>query len=463
MHTSEMTSLFDLKALKKLYFSNTEKNEFAKKLERIAEFIDKEQCLSEGIEFLSQVNEQIVDNPRCNWYIGNIYRVQGQYKASLQFLQKAMTMLDEKNLRFEVLYSLGMLYREHDQLIDAKHCFEEILSVYPQSPMVQYSLSCLLIYEGRFHEGWKKHNWRIQLDEKMQQLKNYFQLPEWKNKSESRILILTEQGVGDKIMFAAFLSLLPENRQYTVVVSTRLVAIFKRSFPTLHIVEGTQENIFTLKQQPFDAYCFMGCLPKILHVPTPKGLTFLTSAPYICKRYSENLRVGISWRGGIGIERKKRSIDLLSWLPILKTPNIHFVNLQYDAQQAEIATMQSHNITIESDASINALNDMDAFASLVSSCDIVITVDNSTAHLAGALGISTWVLLPSAPNWRWKKQGDSSYWYQSVRIFRQNTIRQNATSQSTTTKSATTKSTTTNRCWDDLIQHVQEQLINTIN
>jgi hypothetical protein len=313
-----------------------------------------------------------------------------------------------------------MLYREHNKLIEAKECFEEIIRAYPQSTMVHHSLSCLLLYEGRLCEGWQQHDWRILLDKKMQQLKDFFQLPEWKNKAELRILILPEQGIGDKIMFAAFFSSLPNNRQYTVVVSTRLVSIFKRSFPALNIVEGTQRNLGQLKKQEFDAYCFMGCLPRILKKNTPDNSVFLKAKPYLRENtHSKKLRVGLSWRGGIDIEREKRSIDLKLWLPIFKVQDVSFVNLQYDAEELETEFLQSYGINIYSDETVNALKDMDAFASLVSSCDIVITVDNSTAHLAGALGIPTWLLLSNAPNWRWKNNGDKSYWYQSVRLFRQ--------------------------------------------
>jgi len=415
-----MLDFADFKELEKAYAFTSEEKIFAKKLENIAEFIDKEKCFNKGIEFFSKVNDQIAENPYCYRYIGNIYRLQGEYEKSLRNLQKSIAMLEGKTLRFEVLYNLGMLYREHNKLVEAKECFEEIIRAYPQSTMVHHSLSCLLLYEGRLHEGWQQHYWRILLDNKMQQLKGFFQLPEWENKAESRILILPEQGVGDKIMFAAFFSSFPNNRQYTVVVSTRLVSIFKRSFPALNIVEGTQRNLGQLKKQDFDAYCFIGCLPRILNKPTPDNSVFLKAKPYLRgNTYPKKLRVGLSWRGGTGIEREKRSIDLKLWLPILKNPEISFVNLQYDSEQSETESLQPHGINIYSDRTVNALKDMDAFASLVSSCDIVITVDNSTAHLAGALGIPTCLLLSNAPNWRWQNNGDKSYWYQSVRLFRQ--------------------------------------------
>lgn len=436
-----MLNFVDFQELEKAYFSTAKETQFPKKLEDIANFIDKEKCFSKGVEFFSRVNDQIAENPYCYRYIGNIYRLQGEYEKSLKHLQKAIAMLEGQALRFEVLYNLGMLYREHNKLGEAKACFGEVIRAYPQSTMVHHSLSCLLLYEGRLSEGWQQHYWRIQLDKQMQQLKRHFQLPEWKNEAESSILILPEQGIGDKIMFAAFFSLLPKNRQYTVIISSRLVPIFTRSFPTINVVEGTKKNIAKVKKQHFDAYCFMGCLPRILNAPTPNGSAFLKPSPYLCgENTTQKLRVGLSWRGGIGIEREKRSIDLKLWFPILKIPEVSFINLQYDAEQPEIEQFKGHGIDIYSDDTVNALKNMETFASLASSCDIVITVDNSTAHLAGALGIPTWILLPNVPNWRWKKNDDKSYWYQSVSLFRQSY----------------------KECWEDLIKKVSAQLMNNI-
>jgi len=247
-------------------------------------------------------------------------------------------------------------------------------------------------------------------------------------------------------MFSAFFSLLPKNRHYTAVISTRLFAIFERSFPTINIIEGTQKNIEGLKKKHFDAYCFMGCLPRILNKSIPNNLAFLKTTPYSCKKYmnktqSKKIRVGISWRGGTEIEQERRTINLKIWLPLLKIPEVSFINLQYDVQQTEIELLKSHEINIFSDKNANALEDMNIFSSLIYSCDIIITVDNSTAHLAGALGIPTWILLPNVPNWRWGKNGDKSYWYESVSLFRQSD----------------------DKCWGNLMNKVATQLAENIN
>ncbi len=243
-------------------------------------------------------------------------------------------------------------------------------------------------------------------------------------------------------MFAAFFSSLPKNSQYTVIVSTRLVPLFTRSFPQLDIVEGTTENIINLNKQHFDAYCFMGCLPRILGKAIPDGSAFLKSKQYLrVNKHAKKWPVGLSWRGGIGVEGERRSIDLKLYSPILKIPEVSFVNLQYDALPSEIESLQADGIDIDYDVTINALENIDTFASVVSSCDIVITVDNSTAHLAAALGISTWVLLPHAPNWRWQKNANSSYWYQSTTLFRQSDAGE----------------------WGDVIQRIALQLRERVN
>ncbi len=438
--------MLDFKALEETYSSEIDAEEFYKKLEAIAEYVDQAQCLDEAIDFFIQVNEQLAENPHCYRYLGNIYRLQGKYEQSLSCLQKAIEMSRETPLLFEVLYNQGMLHREHNKLVEAKVCFDDIIKHHPQSARVHYSLSCLLLYEGRYKQGWQKHRWRISVDTHMQQLRDFFQLPEWEGEGGSRVLILPEQGIGDKVMYAAFFATLPKNGHYTIVLSTRLVELFQRSFPTFEIVEGTQENMAQLKREHFDAYCFMGCVPRIVNKMTPTASAFLTSKPYEYRQnanqdHSKKRRVGISWRGGVGVEREKRSIDLQQWTLVLEMTEVFIVNLQYDTQPQEMQQLQSQGIDVNLAPEVDALNDMDAFASLVASCDVVITVDNSTAHLAGALGVPVWILLPHVPNWRWQQEGEQSYWYSSARLFRQNF----------------------EKCWDELIRHVVAQLEISVN
>jgi ADP-heptose:LPS heptosyltransferase len=100
--------------------------------------------------------------------------------------------------------------------------------------------------------------------------------------------------------------------------------------------------------------------------------------------------------------------------------NFAFLNLQYGDCRTEISQLREHSgLDLASDDSVDALQDLDRFAAQVAAMDLVITIDNSTAHLAGALGVPVWVLLPAVPEWRWQLERTDSVWYSCARLFRQ--------------------------------------------
>jgi hypothetical protein len=133
-------------------------------------------------------------------------------------------------------------------------------------------------------------------------------------------------------------------------------------------------------------------------------------------------KIGISWRGGTGMTRRAlRSIELEEWVPLLRCPGMHFVNLQYGDCADEI-----ERITRSSGVSIkhweSALRDYDETAALVTALDLVISVQTAVVHLAGALGKPVWVLVPSVAEWRYGDQGERMPWYPSARLYRQSSL-----------------------------------------
>jgi ADP-heptose:LPS heptosyltransferase len=135
----------------------------------------------------------------------------------------------------------------------------------------------------------------------------------------------------------------------------------------------------------------------------------------------DGLRVGISWKGGKDPrERKIRSIRLKQWEEILLLKGITFINLQYGASEEEITEVsESLYVKIYNWEDADPLKDLDYFAAQISALDLVISVDNVTVHMAGALGVPVWTLLPYSPNWRWMLDREDTPWYPSMRLFRQ--------------------------------------------
>jgi ADP-heptose:LPS heptosyltransferase len=129
--------------------------------------------------------------------------------------------------------------------------------------------------------------------------------------------------------------------------------------------------------------------------------------------------IGLAWYTKSRNTGRSRSIDLSVLAPLFALPNIRWISLQYGDPDELEAQIRAAGAPIYIDRCVNQFTDMDLFAAQVSAMDMVLTIDNSTAHLAGALGIPVWVLLPFTADWRWLQTREDSPWYSTMHLFRQ--------------------------------------------
>jgi len=138
------------------------------------------------------------------------------------------------------------------------------------------------------------------------------------------------------------------------------------------------------------------------------------------------LLVGISWKS-TGINRRQgllKSTILEDWTSILSQQECYFINLQYGDVKEELEQFHLQtDLMIYQDEEIDSLQNLDDFAAQVSALDLVISIDNTTVHMAGALGKQVWTLLPYIPDWRWMLEREDTPWYPSMRLFRQSETR----------------------------------------
>jgi hypothetical protein len=153
-------------------------------------------------------------------------------------------------------------------------------------------------------------------------------------------------------------------------------------------------------------------IPDIRKVDTWKGRF---------KALGEGMNIGISWRGGKALSvRRERSIELVKWEKVLSLAGVHYINLQYGNCADELMEIQNTSgIVIHDWKEADPLKDLDDFAAQIAALDLVISVDNSTVHMAGALGVPVWTLLPFDCDWRWMQHCEDSPWYKTMRLFRQ--------------------------------------------
>jgi tetratricopeptide (TPR) repeat protein len=357
---------------------------------------------------------------------------------------RAAGRLDEAIAAYEAAIARSPNYAEaHNNLgaaLNAQSRFDEALAAYaraialdPDNADAHWNKALLHLLLGQFEPGWTEYEygWRVDVGRGQARHSAY---PPWDGTPLAGKTLLTwsEQGIGDQIMFA---SLLPDLRQRgthcIVEADARLEPLFRRSFEGIEFVARSEAAAARLGQMAIDHQASMGSLcrwlrPDAASFPARSG--FLHADGEKTERIRQRYRaqfggrplVGISWRGGRGQAGRDRSIPLDAWRPILGHTNIAFVNLQYGDCEAELAAVRdAFGAQVFNDTAIDSLKNLDDFAAQTAAMDLVVSIDNSTVHMAGALNVPVWILLPAVPEWRWLLQRSDSLWYSSVRLFRQ--------------------------------------------
>ena len=223
------------------------------------------------------------------------------------------------------------------------------------------------------------------------------------------------------------------SEQCVIECSTKLAPLFRRSFQKATIVVGDQTNpdLSYLQSQPaIDCQVAAGSLPGIYRRELrdfPQEVGYLRADAAAIQRWKERLagtgvddrlHIGLSWRGGVqSTNQTGRSVPVEAIKSLLALRRFDFVSLQYGAQAADLALLNAGSAAGVLDWP-EAHTVFDETAALVAALDLVITVDTTIAHLAGALGKPTWVMVPHNPEWRYLCEGRTMPWYPTMRLFR---------------------------------------------
>ena len=375
-----------------------------------------------------------IDSNSDNAYngLGVALRAQGDLDEAVAVYRKALTINPQNK---EIWIGLGIALSDQGNLDEAIGSYNNALNIDPNYSDALWNSSLALLSQGIFNDGWKRY-------EHGRFSKNYprriiaLPYPLWSGESlgDKVILVTAEQGVGDEIMFASCMHDLISMHPKRIILECdkRLEPIFRRSFPLVYVAGNRNEEDYDWLSQfdTIDMQVAIGTLPKFFRIDIS---SFAGGNPYLSvdlldskkwkRRFSKagsRLKIGVSWKGGVNrILQRNRSIELEVLAPVLSL-DAFFVNLQYGDCTDEISKfMHSRGICIHDWDDVNPLINLDNFAAEISALDLVISVDNSTVHIAGALGIPVWVLIPYSPDWRWMTGRTDSPWYKTVRLFRQ--------------------------------------------
>ena len=367
--------------------------------------------------------------------LGISLKEQGELDQAIQSYSRALEINPDYS---EAYNNLGNTLKEQGKLEDAVLAYRSALRISPDYSEAHNNLGLVLLLQGDFSSGWKEYEWRLKCKGLGFFLnKRDFSQVFWDGSdlNGKTILVWAEQGIGDEIMLASMLpTLLKMNSSIIVECDKRLVPLLHRSFPSIQFVPREDPANPKLLDLAIDYQIPMGSLGQWLRADEDAFLleqgSYLQACPNKVRCLQEKYRdlagnkllVGISWKS-TGIDKRRaqtKNAPLEHWSPILSQEDCYFVNLQYGDIREEIeayTAMTGYSMYI--DEQIDPLSDLDGFAAQVSSLDLIVSTSNTTVHMSGGLGKKVWVLLSSRPDWRWMLEKESTPWYQTAKLFRQ--------------------------------------------
>jgi tetratricopeptide (TPR) repeat protein len=319
----------------------------------------------------------------------------------------------------DAIVNRGTLLKDLGRLDEASVAYQMALGVAPDHPEANWSVGLLALMRGDFTNGWPEYEWRwkskVQAGDYIQSPK-----PQWRGEdiAGKTILIWLEQCYGDYIQFCRYVPLVAERGARIILeVPSRLQRLVTRLD-----CEFTQ-TAPGARQSEFDVHCPLMSLPLAFGTTLdniPAKIPYLTAEATAVEAFRAKLgpspRIGLVWLANInnihGLSRHMppQFLDALLDLPFA------FHVVQKEFRPEDKVWLEKHpKLPVHADAQTDFLE----AAALISAMDLIITVDTSVAHLAGALGKAVWVLLPYAPDWRWMTDRDDSPWYPTMRLFRQ--------------------------------------------
>lgn len=365
-------------------------------------------------------------NPDLLNRIGVVLQYQGKSNLAAHFHRQALTHQPHNT---DALISLAKAVLDQGKVDDGLAYVNQALRIHPTHPIARYNRALMLLQKGEFQQGFPEYEWRLKT---VDFPPCPFKQPVWDGSdfSGKTLLLHAEQGLGDTIQFIRYVPLVVERGGRVIVTCHQPLMRLLSTMP------GIDQFIpLGMPLPTFDTYAPLLSLPGILgttldtvpnQVPylQPPKLSFSLptleaemAATSPGRIQNPKLKVGLVWSGGnLYKQNQTRSFSLQEFQPVLEVPEISFYSLQKGIPQLEIAELgwQSRLMDLS-----EQLQDMADTAAAIAQLDLVITVDTSVAHLAGALATPVWVLLAHVADWRWLLHREDSPWYPTMRLFRQ--------------------------------------------
>ncbi len=334
----------------------------------------------------------------------------------------------------DALLNLGASVQAQGRFDEAVEQFERVLALEPHRHDAHFNQGLIRLMRGELAAGWEGYEWRLR-DPKAKPPP--YRRPRWDGSplAGRTLLVHAEQGFGDTFQFVRYLPLIPKDGGRVVFEcqpGTKALLAGCAGFDEL--VERPESNVSD-DATPHDVQIPLMSLPRLfphpaaeppgrepyIHVPVDKVELWRERLAQVSASVPghrpENLKVGLVWAGNPTHKNdKNRSASLADFTPLAGIPGVTLYSLQLGPAERQAADPPAGMTLVDL---AGAIGDFTDTAAVLTHLDLVISVDTSTAHLAGALGRPLWLLVPFVPEWRWMQDREDSPWYPSLRLFRQ--------------------------------------------
>lgn len=398
--------------------------EFASPYFNLGNVLNERGQRTEAIECYRSAISRQPNYPEAFYALGNALRDGDDYSGAIAAFGSALTLKPDY---FEARHNRANILRETGRAAESVAELRSVLAHAPDLPEANYNLALSLFTLGRYVEGGPFYEWRWRTKGFTSPRRN-FTRPVWDGSAlpSKTLLIYAEQGLGDTLQFIRYARLVrPKVGQLVVEVPPVLHRLISHSLGDLAYVVKQGQPL-----PPFDRHAALLSLPWLCGTDAanvPMQIPYLTAELERMAQWKQTLatkpglKVGINWQGNptAKIDRG-RSIPLKLLAPLADVPGIRLISLQKNAGAEQLADlpegMQVETLGESFDAGGDAFVDASA---VLMNLDVFVTTDTALAHLSGALGRPTLLLLKKVPDWRWGLDGPLTHWYSTVKLIRQ--------------------------------------------
>jgi thioredoxin-like negative regulator of GroEL len=376
----------------------------------------------EALARFSRALELAPDAPLYHRNICEVLRAQGRVDEALAHGLRAVTLAPEDS---GAHYNLGVIHYDRLETKEGIAAIRKALELEPKHASAHFELAEALLLTGRFEEGWREYEWRFDLPGAPALLPSKDK-PLWDGKPmpDGTLLLIGDQGFGDTIQFCRYIPAVAQ------ICPNIIVACSKEMQPIVSQQKGISSCSDRWQNMPsFDAYCPLSGLPRLFGTTSeniPANIPYVKADAAKAETWRRRLdelipagyrRIGLVWAGRPTHGNDfNRSTSLSSLAPLTALGGVAFVSLQMGAAGSDIGRYYGTAPLINLGAEIGDFTDT---MGILVGLERLVAVDTSVAHLAGAMGVPTSILLPYAPDWRWLLERSDTPWYPGMTLHRQ--------------------------------------------